>query len=41
MGWVIDSLGPEGVANAEAIVTAHINATLAPKSEQPPLPWSA
>ncbi len=43
IGWVQDSLGPDGVANFEANVQGQINSMITPpvSPQNTPLPWAA
>jgi hypothetical protein len=43
IGWVQDSLGPDGIANFEANVQGQINSMITPpvSPQNTPLPWAA
>jgi hypothetical protein len=43
IGWVQDSLGPDGIANFEANVQGQINSMITPpvSPQNTPLPWTA
>ena len=41
LGWVLDAMSDNRVAEIEGIVAAHISEQRAPASYSPPLPWRA